>query len=129
MCKTSKQSRLKNANQLIKKISSCGRRFFYYQGKIARLELSEHGRIFFIDEYTENRIYTHNKNDWRGFTGGGTLRSFIIMLKNYVLFDDKINVTYWNKMWGSFSQNPWEYGDDIDSVKNCALRLGISEDE
>src|SRR3546814_18480004 len=77
-----KTERLTQANELIGLISSCGRRFFYNKthDRIARLELCKRGRVYFVDDYTGKRIYTHRTgitSRWHGFSHGGPLRSLV----------------------------------------------------
>src|SRR3546814_9974265 len=86
-----KTERLTQANELIGLISSCGRRFFYNKthDRIARLELCKRGRVYFVDDYTGKRIYTHRTgitSRWHGFSHGGTLRSLVENLRDYIMF-------------------------------------------
>lgn len=80
-----KNKRLNSANQLLDVISRCGRNFFRYKDHTAYFELSQSGKVFFIDSYTKKRIYTHSKFRWNGFTNGGTLRRFIESLRDYIV--------------------------------------------
>lgn len=85
--KTTKQQRLDHANELIRIIGSHGRRFFYNakHDRFARLEL-RNGRVWWIDDYTETPVYTHQSvsSRWRGFSHGGTLRSLAESMRDYV---------------------------------------------
>ena len=47
--KKNKEQRLKDANEFIAVIASCGRKFFEHGGFIATLELSPTGRVSFSD--------------------------------------------------------------------------------
>ncbi|MCO5338565.1 hypothetical protein [Delftia tsuruhatensis] len=87
----SKAQRLGHANALIEVISRHGRRFFHNSesGAIARLELDARGRLWWIDDYRASRVYTGKvmgyPHSWRGFSHGGTLRSLVEALRDYVL--------------------------------------------
>lgn len=85
-----KEQRLQQANELIEAISRHGRRFFYCKadGRVARLELDARGKVWFLDDYRGARIYTGkvmgSPHDWAGFSHGGTLRSLVEVLSEYV---------------------------------------------
>jgi len=83
----SKTERLGHANALIEVISRHGRRFFHNResGSIARLELDARGRVWLIDDYRGARVYVAYQGRWRGFSHGGTLRSLVEALRDYVL--------------------------------------------
>lgn len=122
-----KQERLKAANEFIKIISECGRKFFQHQGFVSTLELSKNGRVYFIDYYTKKRIYTHKRGAWNGFTSGGTLKCLIENLRDFICKGDLLMAYYFNydNPRKTFS-NPWGYGEDILIVKEAALKLGIA---
>lgn len=124
----SKQERLLAANEFIKAISECGRKFFQHQGFVSTLELSKNGRVYFIDYYTKKRIYTHTDMRWHGFTGGGTLNDLIKSLRDFICKGDLLNASYfdYDEPRKTFS-NPWGYGADILKVKNVAISLGIAK--
>jgi hypothetical protein len=76
--------RVEHANELIKVIASHGRKFFDYKGDIATLELDKNGKVWFVDEYTKCRIYTHYSRRWSGFNHGGTLRGLVEAMRDYI---------------------------------------------
>lgn len=122
-----KNDRLKNANEFIAVIASCGRKFFEHQGFVSTLELSSTGRVFFIDYYSRKRIYTHRYNcRWHGFTSGGTMKRLIEALRDYITKGATMRATYFQPDMGNGFGNPWGYGDDILKVRDAALRLGIA---
>lgn len=125
-------SRTKHANMLMDEVASIGRKFFNHKGFISVLELSDSGRVFFHDSYTNKRIYTHQPKAarWKGFSNGGTLKTFIEMLRDYIKKDKKIPINYWDENWGEHYPNPWGYNpDDLEQLKFEAIRLGITADE
>ncbi|MGL6448913.1 hypothetical protein ACSZNO_21555 [Aeromonas veronii] len=81
-----RRERLEHANALIKLIASRGRRFFYNKGadRTAEMWIDLNGRIWFMDDYTGQPIYTLYRGRWRGFSHGGTLRDLVIRLHDYI---------------------------------------------
>jgi len=59
-----KQERLDLANQVILAIAKHGREIFRHKDRIARLEIDNLGRIWFVDDYTQKKIYTHYRGRW-----------------------------------------------------------------
>lgn len=126
--KMAKQNRLDNANEFIKAIASCGRKFFEHDGFVSSLELSPTGRVFFIDHYTKKRIYTHRKNcRWKGFTSGGTMKSLIECLRDFIVKGQTLRAGYFQPVMDNGFNNPWGYGEDILKVQDAAIRLGIAD--
>jgi hypothetical protein len=132
-----KAQRLEHANQLIKIIASHGRRFFWHGGvnrwnpetktstwepadRYARLELRR-GRVYLIDDYTQKAVYTHPAtfgNKWRGFSHGGTLRSLVEDMRDYVMHGTRI--PRWRIVIERLGRNGLEnnvWGYDIESAK------------
>lgn len=108
--RTLRLERLQAANALIEIIASHGRRFFFHKppagaskvgldhrnltgviddvptlGRIAKLEIDARNKVWLIDEYTQRRVNTHAKDDWEGFSHGGTLRSLVATMRDYVI--------------------------------------------
>jgi hypothetical protein len=84
-----KQTRTEHANELIRVIAKHGRRFFYnaQHDRTARLEVDERGKVWFHDDYSGKRIYTHKSgfsSRWKGFSHGGTLRSLVEAMRDYI---------------------------------------------
>ncbi|HDL6885646.1 TPA: hypothetical protein PXL93_001581 [Yersinia enterocolitica] len=131
---STKQQRLDHANQLIRIIAAHGRRFFFdtRTERVAQLELNNTGRVFLIDEYTGKRIYTHFENrHWKGFNHGGTLRSLVIMMRNYICKGERIDAYYLGPENSSLRKgNIWGYPEEaIEAVRNEAGLLPIIEQE
>lgn len=103
-----KTERLAHANALIEVISRHGRRFFYNakSGAIGALELDARGHIWWIDDYRGARIYTAYQGRWRGFSHGGTLRSLIEAMRDYIRLGTPIHpeiiapAMSYGDMWG-----------------------------
>ena len=122
-----KQERLASANEFIKVIASCGRKFFEHEGFVSTLELSPTGRVFFVDYYTKKRIYTHRKYcNWDGFTSGGTMKRLIESLRDFITKGYTLIAKYFEPVYPNGAKNSWGYGDDILIVRDAAVRLGIA---
>ena len=105
------------ANNLIQSIANCGRKFFNYQGRIAKIEMAENGRLWFRDDYTNKLICLHNHYRWKYISHGGTMRGLLICLRKYIMYDIKLSHHMFSDIWG--------YDQDIIMVKDRALELGI----
>ncbi len=82
-----KRERCDQVNQAIRIIAAHGRRFFHHAGEFASMEVDDRGRVWFIDDYSRKRIYTHEAtfgNRWRGFTHGGTLRNLVERFRDFI---------------------------------------------
>lgn len=91
-----KAERLVHVNALIKTISDYGRRFFYSEKNnvVAKLSIWRDGHIYFIDDYTLKAVYTAYHGRWSGFSHGGTLRSLIEALANYVRTGNRLSIDW-----------------------------------
>ena len=125
---TMKQERVDHANQFIRIIGSHGRRFFYHapENRFARLELRA-GRVYFIDDYSDRAIYTHRSgftSRWRGFSHGGTLRSLIELMRDYIVHGTQIAPWY---IAPHYSRgNIWGYDEQAaKAVRDAAYQLPI----
>ncbi|MGX6999856.1 hypothetical protein [Caballeronia sp. KNU42] len=133
--KIERQQRVEHANALIRVISDHGRRFFYNEtaNRIARIEIDGRGRVWFIDDYKGSRIYTHATvfgNHWRGFSHGGTLRSLVESMRDYIMTGKQIG--RWRiATERSFTDGDiWGYGPDAaKAVRAAAFELPIMAPE
>lgn len=131
-----RRERARHANELIRIISAHGRRFFYSpeHNRIAHIEVDDRSRVWFIDDYSGKRIYTHATgfaSRWHGFTHGGTLRSLIEAMRDYVVGGWPIG--RWRiaiPMIGNSSENIWGYdAESAALVRTQAFALPIIESE
>ena len=119
-----REHRLRIANDFIRVIASHGRRFFYYQGYVTRLEVDARGRIWLVDKYMQKRVDTHRRNSrWNSFTEGGTMRGLVESLRDYVLGRAPLPLNHLGPApeWMS-GGDPWGYGPvAMDAVRReCA---------
>ncbi len=126
---TARQQRVVHANALIQAIAAHGRRFFYcvQQDRSARIEVDQRGRVWWIDDYTGKRIFTHPTpagNRWRGFSQGGTLRHLAEMMREYITTGTPIARGY---IAPSMSYGDlWGYGEaGTVAVRDAAFALPI----
>lgn len=120
------QLRLENVNEFIQIIAGCGRKFFSHGGAVSTMETDERSRVWFIDYYTGQRIYTHYKHEWRGFTSGGTMRRLVEFFRDHIKKGAHMNPRYFevNEVW--CSGHPWGYPHEDLAMLDCeARRLGI----
>ena len=131
MVSKEKQARLDHANQLIQIISSHGRRFFFSekQQRTASLIMALNGRIWFVDDYTGKAIYTHKtgfNHNWRGFSHGGTLRTLVEMMRDYVSKGVQIPAYYLGCERSFTNGNIWGYSpEEMQAVREKAALLPI----
>lgn len=121
-----RQKRIDAVNQLVKVIGSHGRKFFNYQGRFALIEIDARGRVWWSDQYSGKRIYTHYNGRWKGFTNGGTLKDLVIAFRDFV--SNGKPVAAWH--FGPWPQHLcdgdlWGYGEDMSAVRDAASRLGM----
>ncbi len=126
MTNMTKADRLDRANQLVAVIAAHGRRFFVHHGHVASFQLDKTGHIWFIDDYSKKRIYTHwTRDEWKGFSHGGTLRDLVISLRDYIASGRQLRACLgpWPK--STCDGDLWGYGDSMAEVRKAAIALGI----
>ena len=118
-----KRMRAQKANEFLREIAGCGRRFFHHAGRISAFEADYGGRVWFEDAYSQKRIYTHYRYKWRGFTNGGTLRALVERLRDYIStgHSPNLNLGPWPEH--LCDGDLWGYGDDMQRVRAAAQRL------
>lgn len=127
-----KQQRIDECNKVIKSISSYGREFFRYKDRVAQLVLSKDGRVYFIDEYTQEVIYTHRRYcHWRGFNNGGTLKSLIEAMRDHVIRGDLLRLGFICAK-RSDDSNIWGYESSeakklIEEIKDSPIFAKVEE--
>ncbi len=122
------RARVEAVNAFLEEIASVGRQFFRDKsGRVTRFELDARGRVWLIDKWREDRVFTHYAGRWRGFTEGGTLRYLCCALRDFIRMGDPVPAHHFGP-WPAWmcDGDPWGYGDGINHVRESAARLGIT---
>lgn len=90
------------------------------------MEVDYRGRVWFVDAYSGKRIYTHYNGEWRGFTNGGTMRSLVNLLRDFIMDGEPRNTSLLGP-WPDWycDGDLWGYGDAMTEVREAATRLGV----
>ena len=124
-----KQARCEHANELIKLIASHGRKFFWCESKqqFAKMEVDARGKIWFTDDYSGKRVYTHYHRYWKGFSHGGTLRFLVELMREYISNGEQISIYYIAPIRSiDGGHDMWGYGHEAcHAVKASAINLPI----
>lgn len=115
-----KLKRCEEVNVLLVVIASCGRRFFGHEGRVAFFEVDPRGRVWFTEEYSQRRIYTHKTGKWKWFHHGGTLRSLCGDLAAYIAKGTPVPNHF--GPWPDWycEGDLWGYGGDMANVRDAA---------
>jgi hypothetical protein len=94
-----KRQRPEQVNQVIRIIADHGRRFFYSKAvnRYASIEVDNRGKVWFIDDYSGKRVFTHETvwgGRWRGFTHGGTLKDVVKAFRDYICTGESLHPGY-----------------------------------
>jgi hypothetical protein len=120
--KSERKTRVDRANEFIAVIASCGREYFRYEDRIAKFHLDERGRLWFTDAYSQKEIYVCYRYKWHGFSSGGTLRSIIQSLRDYIRTGEPLWKGYFEPMLDGSCR--WAYGHEAMSlVRDAAEKL------
>ena len=116
------------ANEFIRVIANCGRRFFRNRGAGHDAYLTLNARrniVWLFDDYTGARINVVKEGRWDGFSHGGTLKSLAGSIGSFVLSRKTMRYGYFQPTMDNGFDNPWGYGDDILIVRDEGVRLGL----
>lgn len=120
-----KLDRIYNANKFLESIASCGRRFFeHFHGdgcrEVAKFGKGASGHLYFFDSWHRQWHYVSLIGELHWFHDGGTLRSLIDALVDYVKTGKALSFSesYWKH---------WAYGNDMKTVIDCGVSLGVIE--
>lgn len=125
-----KQERCIKANELILLIATSGRKFFNYEdraernGFICKFELKK-GRTYFLDGYTNKRIYAYgNQYFRRKFTQGGTMQALVLDIAEWIRTGKPTNA---KNGYGGVYCDHWGYpADDMAKIQRKAQEIGFS---
>ena len=115
------QQRAEHANQLIEVIAAHGRKFFRCSrtGNVSHIEVDDSGRVWFHDYYSRARINTTQApygKRWVGFTSGGTLRSLVEDMRDYILTGQTLDRSLIGPI-RTDGSNIWGY--DVEAMDAC----------
>ncbi|VVQ01475.1 hypothetical protein PS938_02521 [Pseudomonas fluorescens] len=125
-----KRKRCEHVNQAMRIIADHGRRFFYSQAvnRYASMEIDARGKVWFIDDYSGKRIFTHETvwgGRWRGFSHGGTLKDLIKEFRDYICTGKQLHPGYLGPERFDDS-NIWGYDqEDMRAVREQAGALPV----
>lgn len=121
-----KFERMEIANKMLIAIASCGRKFFAHRDRVSRFDIDHRGRIWFVDKYTQKRIYVSYRGNWRGFSEGGTLRALVERLRDFITRGKQLPALIFGP-WPEWvcGGDLWAYGDDMQRVREAASNLQI----
>lgn len=121
---TTKEQRIEIVNNIIIKIGSVGRRFFYYKrdGKYGQFKIINN-RIYYVDEYTKDVLYAYSyKHLEKGFSHGGTLNALVLDFSEFIRTGKYTNGK--NGYSGLYCTH-WGYSEvDMKDVQKHAKQLG-----
>lgn len=80
--------------------------------------------MWFLDDYTRKRIYTHYKGRWRGFTHGGTIKQLIESLRDYITRGELLPAGIFGP-WPDWycGGDLWGYDSAMETVRTKAMLL------
>lgn len=121
-----RQLRLIAVNEFLQVIASCGRQFFSHENRIARFEISANERIWFIDAYSQQKIYTHTRYGWNGFNHGGTLLQLCQKLRDFIRTGAQLPAGMFGPWPETYCRgDAWGYGPAMQIVRDAAVRLKV----
>ena len=126
-----REERLNHANDLIRIISDHGRRFFFDKKsqRVAKMQFDARGRIWFVDDHSDKAVYVYRSgfgNSWNGFTHGGTLRSLVEALRDYIVSGERLSLEYIAPERLIAGSNIWGYSADAaKAVREAVYKLPI----
>ncbi|QUH21917.1 hypothetical protein [Alkaliphilus sp. B6464] len=117
----SQLERIEKINELIKVIGDTDRKFFNYNGCYSRFVV-QGKKLFYIDKYTEKRIYPYQSSKHIGFSDGGTLWALINDFREWIIKGKRSNG---NNGYGGLYCTSWGYSiAGMDKVISKAKEIG-----
>ncbi len=115
--------RMETANKIIAIIAKYGRHFFSENSDhrelkpdpfIAHFEADAAGELWFIDAHARGRVLVRLNDRWRRFSGGGTLRAVVEMLRDHIAEDRQLRYCF-AEYWG-YGEDMRKVADEVDAV-------------
>lgn len=111
-------ARMAAANELIRVISTCGRRFFHHGFKSGWSQFVRDPDLCFLDDFKGGKCYPL-KGDMNKSSHGSGLKFFITALAKYIQDGDSATIS------AVLKHNHWGYDDDMAKVRDAAVQLGM----
>ncbi|MBC1290604.1 hypothetical protein [Listeria booriae] len=123
---TTKQERLEIVNNIIKKIASLDRKFFYSaKNDMTAYMFFKNGRLYFKDDYTKQDIYAYAYKYFGAFSHGGTLQALILDFSKYIRTGKNYNG---ENGYGGLNCRHWGYSaESMKAIQSYAMELGYLE--
>lgn len=123
-----KRGRAARVNEAIQIISNHGRRFFYNSehDRVAHIQVDDRGTVWFVDDYTGQRINTHkapHSRVWKNFSHGGTLRALVEAFRDYILTGEAVSPHLLGPETSWTNGNVWGY--EPQAMKNVRQQAGL----
>ncbi len=127
-----KRARAETVNAAIRVMGSHGRRFFWSNKfkRFATMEVDRRGRVWFLDDHTGRRTYTHDERyNWRAFSHGGTMRRLVCRFRRYIMTGALVPAGHFGP-WPDWycGGDLWGYGEAMETVRRDIRALGILTD-
>ncbi|OUL59226.1 hypothetical protein B1199_02875 [Pseudoalteromonas ulvae] len=120
------EQRLDIVNELINQIAAHGRKFFRCDGRVSFVERDSRGKVWFVDSWKGDRIYTHYHGSWKGFSHGGTLRNLVEQFRNYIVRGNRISINHICTKRLDGQSNIWGYSnEEAEKLINAVKHLPI----
>jgi hypothetical protein len=109
-----RENRIKIVNDIIKEISSCGRKFFNHEGSVAEI-YERKNRLYMVNEYNGEHMCLNTKFGYppKHWHHGGTMWALTKDFKEFIQYGGKTNH---NNGYGGLYCPHWGY--DEESMKN-----------
>ncbi|WP_185402078.1 hypothetical protein [Listeria booriae] len=120
---TTKEERLEIVNNIIKKIASVDRKFFYSRTNcLTAYMFFKNNRLYFKDEFTKRDIYAYGYKYFRYCSQGGTLQGLILDFSEYIRTG---NYSDGKNGYGGLFCPHWGYSDEgMKAIQEYAVELG-----
>jgi hypothetical protein len=126
MMKIQQIERMNKINELIEVISSVDRRFFYSKNKDRVGKFIEGNKLFYIDEYTGEKVYPYYSGR-KKFSHGGTLWGLVNDFREWIITGKLSNG---KNGYGGLYCPHWGYTvEGMDKVVTKGKEIGFLEDD
>jgi hypothetical protein len=121
--KKTKEERVLIVNQIIREIASKSHRSFFFEdeNRFAEMILDK-GKVYFLDDYTNKKVYAYNNSSQNGFSHGGTFWGLINDFREFIQTGKRSNGS---NGYGGLYCTHWGYPEeDMIKIREVATELG-----